>query len=932
MLSMNDPFNGNADFVERTLSDAYKVVKEVRDNLDPIKTMADSLDFLGPATGISTALTVAQTAATNATTAKDLAVAAATSTSANAIAAASSETQAHNWATAAQTAASTINIEGINSLLGSNNAAMINLSDGSKLSKMGRGLSWGLRRRMRTLNQAKAAIVLLKDQIKGYAGPEVAATTGGYGYPILVVNNPSLDATIQYSFGWALAQWEILGGAQILLTPRGKMNIVLPNQLVLKASNLTLYAPGLNVTIWADRLEGAFNTFGGSNHIFYGVYFHALAGPMNGTAMGENKSRASSLFNIRADMGDRYAFMNCEFRNPSWHCLDIAHNNWSPGSLAACRATVQNCIFWDAIQGHLIGTNNSGFFDEDTGTQLHPYTDDTTARQTFVTFFECIWAYNLERNPKVLGAAHVDIVNCYTLVRPYVTEYVNYTDYKGVYHTYDPVHLLARGVTVQEGGHALIRGCLFQSAHESTDGTNATYLSTEGYSGNSGRIKIQDSAAENSMVLTQRNPESVAAVPYTLPHTAVPVSGPGREAWLADIWSRAGARPDPAPQGNFISVVADSSFYPDGETILLDKRTDRSTMLVRVDALDEYEKPAPLDNTSVRYVPRGSTRVVGKSRGASTGAAIEPKILDITQLGSTYFSVVGNGGPSSLRDIVSSYETDLKDGLTLELFGSAANPVTLESASTIAATVASTAADTLTVTGHGRTGSGFWVILTTTGILPAPLVSNTRYYGVYVDANTIKLATTYSDALAGTNLIDITDAGTGTHTARVGAFDLPGGRSILLNSSAEVLELHLNSANQRLNVKVAPAPAAATVPTLASGNNLPTLYGVANVSTSPAPVAASHKWTQIGSIVTGMLRLSMTPVANATTTTLQFDLPVATNMTVTGHLVGEAILVGATGNSQAVQADTATDRAQISFQSTGTTLLNYVINYMYEVI
>lgn len=55
------------------------------------------------------------------------------------------------------------------------------------------------------------------------------------------------------------------------------------------------------------------------------------------------------------------------------------------------------------------------------------------------------------------------------------------------------------------------------------------------------------------------------------------------------------------------------------------------------------------------------------------------------------------------------------------------------------------------------------VQLTTTGTLPAGLSLATDYYVIKVTDLTIKLATSYANAVAGT-AINITDAGTGTHT------------------------------------------------------------------------------------------------------------------------------------------------------------------------
>lgn len=75
------------------------------------------------------------------------------------------------------------------------------------------------------------------------------------------------------------------------------------------------------------------------------------------------------------------------------------------------------------------------------------------------------------------------------------------------------------------------------------------------------------------------------------------------------------------------------------------------------------------------------------------------------------------------------------------------------------------AADTITITGHGFT-TGALVQLTTTDTLPAGLSTSTNYYLIVVDADTLSFATNQANALAGT-AIDITDAGTGTHTVAV---------------------------------------------------------------------------------------------------------------------------------------------------------------------
>lgn len=73
----------------------------------------------------------------------------------------------------------------------------------------------------------------------------------------------------------------------------------------------------------------------------------------------------------------------------------------------------------------------------------------------------------------------------------------------------------------------------------------------------------------------------------------------------------------------------------------------------------------------------------------------------------------------------------------------------------------------LTITAHGMT-SGNFVRIASTGTLPAPLVANTNYY-IFTNGNvnTFALALTYSDAVAGINLIDLTSVGSGTITLPV---------------------------------------------------------------------------------------------------------------------------------------------------------------------
>jgi len=72
-----------------------------------------------------------------------------------------------------------------------------------------------------------------------------------------------------------------------------------------------------------------------------------------------------------------------------------------------------------------------------------------------------------------------------------------------------------------------------------------------------------------------------------------------------------------------------------------------------------------------------------------------------------------------------------------------------------------TSTDRITITAHGLT-SATEVAVTTTDVLPGGIVANTLYFARVIDANTIELHTT--SAL--NSIVDITTAGTGTHSLR----------------------------------------------------------------------------------------------------------------------------------------------------------------------
>lgn len=79
----------------------------------------------------------------------------------------------------------------------------------------------------------------------------------------------------------------------------------------------------------------------------------------------------------------------------------------------------------------------------------------------------------------------------------------------------------------------------------------------------------------------------------------------------------------------------------------------------------------------------------------------------------------------------------------------------------------------VTLTSHGL-ATGDSVYLTTTGALPTGLSANTRYWVIYVDANTFRLATSLANALLGT-AINTSGSQSGTHTCKGASYGIGDG-------------------------------------------------------------------------------------------------------------------------------------------------------------
>lgn len=181
--------------------------------------------------------------------------------------------------------------------------------------------------------------------------------------------------------------------------------------------------------------------------------------------------------------------------------------------------------------------------------------------------------------------------------------------------------------------------------------------------------------------------------------------------------------------------------------------------------------------------------VKGNTTNASailSGAAVQPTYYKYLLSGSAVSAAATVvPGTLALVDLVGFYRVTSVTTTTAQ-----ATTNTLGQSDTFTAD-ASTDVCTYTSTANVPSNilTGTRVRLTTTTTLPAGLATATDYYVIRVSDSTFKLATSYANAVAGT-AIDITDAGTGTHTV---TWLLPrytngsGVNAIFFNSNATAL-------------------------------------------------------------------------------------------------------------------------------------------------
>lgn len=150
------------------------------------------------------------------------------------------------------------------------------------------------------------------------------------------------------------------------------------------------------------------------------------------------------------------------------------------------------------------------------------------------------------------------------------------------------------------------------------------------------------------------------------------------------------------------------------------------------------------------------------------------------------------------------------------------------------------AADTLTITAHGlSTGDGPVQVSTSAADLPSGLTALTDYWVIKVDADTLQLATSEANALAGT-AVALADDGTGTHSLNMKSVfpchiyikrikvDTGAGGNVLINESSGgrmVLKGDSTPANDTLEWPIGTRVRGIYITTLPAGGQIHVIHG-----------------------------------------------------------------------------------------------------------
>jgi hypothetical protein len=585
------------------------------------------------------------------------------------------------------------------------------------------------------------------NHVWGFA--RVGGTTGGFGLPTkLLITNESDDPNDEGSLPWVLQEIKDAGGGTAVWHTRGPIRPTL-NTVQYLPDNLTLVAPGLNVEILTSLANGAFRFYGpsgaagyGNNIIVYGVPT-LVEGGSEVTAY-DVKPGEVDAFAIVPEWSNKIFVSRSTISGATDGAFDMAGGAEPAGDryYTLDRMGFRNCDKTMAI-GDGGGAGAVG---------------DT--RKIWVSIGLSHFDGCAQRKPMVSKRAFVHFVYCVDDSLPHFRDATDGTTISayGCGDVREGGQLLYESNLVGFGTTAAgLAGAVHQGIADA-DGTGAAKLLSNVFA--PGIINTSDIRAASVVALP---PTYTYPPASTVPSFADPVTA--RRA----IIEGAGAGRTNFPRGNFVQLTAaeaDAMFLPgiayplssfaNGQQIVYDE----GIFSVRIDEESPLEEPSVVDALALS---RGSTLLVD---AAGTVSLLDDRVVAIEGAG---------GAADDLTTINLTTDPNyarIAGGFLWIRNAGNSMPITLQPLASKSISAVDATANTLTITAHGIPANHGAVRLSNAGgALPGGLAIDTDYWVIVVDANTVKLATSAANAIAGT-AIDLTSVGTGAHTLIYGNINL----------------------------------------------------------------------------------------------------------------------------------------------------------------
>lgn len=384
--------------------------------------------------------------------------------------------------------------------------------------------------------------------------------TGGAGKPVFKVDNVSMDATVSGSLLWAIAQANAGTGGQIIFSTDGPMRLFVTKNIVVNGANITIDAPGRNVTIVAPRdiniiRMGNDAPARADNIILRRLKFDRVGRHIleSGDPEGKTPGDAINAFPHRCN---KIWIDQCTVSGNDDGCIDFAASTALPGA-TPCYIEISRCKLRSDEKVMLLGSTAPL---NDPAPSWAPTAVDEP-RILYATLYENYCEGTAQRHPRSASLAYVHSVGNVMVLQRKRRE--------------DGVLSAAHGPYATTGGHILSERDLILLGSPDT-GVEGTKVDTAAWNDTTnlgpGALKTNGTVALDSLPINTANTGKVANPVYSYTLPALPADTEGREARINAVRANAGAEIRPIPDGqfNFVAKATGDAegLYVDGVRVL----------------------------------------------------------------------------------------------------------------------------------------------------------------------------------------------------------------------------------------------------------------------------------------------------------------------------------------------------------------------------